>query len=303
MKVFKTTFALLFFASIILTGCNKYKQDLTDTEAPFCEIGIIVDQKTIEKSTKEWGLTQHYVRLEGKQTNVTTSKDKVYEFYISAKDKGGLENIQIDVCPSNALVSGSLKELSKTFDPKKTGSYFISGKIGPIDQNKKVSIRATVVGNGKNGKETHETSIYGYANKGINFHSGGRPHANLCHVTTGNNKYVRITLKKENQPTSNEALYCACMNNQPSLNCPNNTPTRLCAKNTPPLNVTSTTKAKYIENDSFNGAITVVDPDGNRHTIQKGARKAYNGPVFGTWNVFYYHKGGHNGKEYIKVYY
>lgn len=286
MKVFKTTYAGIFLASMILAACSNYVQDPKDANPPTLEIGIPVDQNTLEISKKEWGLRQDYVRLKGKPDTIVNTNFRQYEFYVSAQDKGGLTNVSIEVCPKDALVSGSLKDLNVTLDPSKTGSYIRSGKLRVLKLNEKVSITATATGTGKNGLQKHTTSMYIYANPGLRVNSGGIKHPDLCQSTNSNSKKeVEISLNRFNSTTFNQT-YCGCVyqtgtntsvckpfqvGNQ-SINC-NNTNT---------LSLPANTQAKWVENKSSLN-IGVFAPNGKYLFIPSKQRVNYYGPIYGTW--------------------
>jgi len=275
MRVLNTTLTFVFLASILLTGCNKFKQDLNDNTPPFVEIGIPIDQKTIRTSRKEWGLTERYVQLKPVK--------RQYEFFISAQDKGGLESIVIEVCPDSILVQGSLTELSKTFDPKKTGSYLVSGKLKPLKQNQKISIKATVKGKDRSGSKTHTTSIYGFANERQLFQSGGRPHKDYCKEGVPTTKHVTISIERPTDVTEGIA-YCGCAYNdfqQKNIQCKNKN--TVCKDNAP--GVTTNTMAKSVENMHNTMTLEVTFPDQTVQTIPPRSIVPYTGKIIGTWTA------------------
>lgn len=276
MKTIKKYYYLVFVFSLVLASCKAYKQNLNDNTAPYCEIGFSLGP-TLPVSKTVWGKFKDYIQLDYKKPN---QKGREYQFYVSAKDPGGLEKVTIEVCPKDALIPNSINKLEETFDPSKTGGYVVTGRIRPLKRGERISVKVTVKGKDRNGSKTTTTSLYAIANN-VRFNMGGRPLENLCKPQTSTS-YVRIGLKRPTHTNIGTISYCGCFyHGSLAINSQCRTMPNICQKTRGSIH--RNTRGKFIVNENPTHNIEVLDPTGKSHKIPKNGRVSYNGPIYGKW--------------------
>lgn len=295
MKALRFTCAITVICSLLFISCDKYEQDKNDTTPPNVEVGISVDQQNIPNSKTLWDPKRSYISLKS-----TDTRNREYEFYVSAQDPGGLTKVVIEVCPKDALVKGSLGPLEVNLDPSKSGSYVKAGKLRPLKLNEKVSIKITVIGKDKNGTKTREASIYAIANKNVKNYKDFRKNVNLC------NPSVVVQLTSTGSTNANQT-YCSCVRRFGAV-----TPTtcsklnNACQKNDFEIFLPLGAKAKWVKNlTGEKGALRTPlwfynSIPQNYMDLKPDEERPYSGKIIGPWS-FSTTQPIRIGLEYVEI--